>query len=133
LIVLIITDIIEMNIGTLLTLTLSLALAAASSNTAAAQAAQPVPVRPAAPAQMSGSATVPASPQQFTNKAPTPARQTVPGNPANQAANEPVQTRIVRIYRGDGYFDLARADKLRRALTAHQSVDPKVVAAAGRP
>ena len=95
---------------------------------------------------------------------PVPARQQVPstvsGNPANQAASQPAQTKIVRIYRGDGYFDNALAEKLRSVLTrksepatshgssapidslrailgggdgSQKKVDLKTVAEAGRP
>jgi hypothetical protein len=43
----------------------------------------------------------------------------VPGNPPNQAAAEPAgPTKIIRVvYRGEGYFDNALAEKLRSALT----------------
>src|SRR5262245_43464959 len=52
---------------------------------------------------------------------PVPARQplptTVAGNPANQTASDPGPTKIIRIYRGEGYFDNALAEKLRPVLT----------------
>src|SRR5262245_2052268 len=52
---------------------------------------------------------------------PAPARQplpsTVAGNPANQAVAEPAPTKIIQIYRGQGYFDNALAEKLRLVLT----------------
>ena len=52
---------------------------------------------------------------------PVPARQpllsTVAGNPPKQAASEPVPTKIIQIYRGEGYFDNALAEKLRPVLT----------------
>jgi hypothetical protein len=52
---------------------------------------------------------------------PVPARQplpsTVPANPPNQAAAEPAPTKIIRIYRGQGYFDNALAERLRPVLT----------------
>jgi hypothetical protein len=35
--------------------------------------------------------------------------------PQNQAANEP--TKIIQVYRGEGYFDNALAEKLRPVLT----------------
>ena len=56
-----------------------------------------------------------------------PARQplpsTVTGNPSKQAASEPAPTKIIRIYRGEGYFDNALAEKLRPVLTGSNAAD----------
>ena len=46
-----------------------------------------------------------------------PLSTTVAGNPPNQAAADPAPTKIIRIYRGEGYFDNALAKKLRPVLT----------------
>jgi hypothetical protein len=40
---------------------------------------------------------------------------------SNQTAKEPEQTKIAQIYRGDGYFDAALAEKLRPMLTKNSS------------
>src|SRR5438552_5945961 len=52
---------------------------------------------------------------------PVPARQplptTVAAKAANQTAAEPAPTKIIRVYRGEGYFDNALAEKLRPVLT----------------
>ena len=57
-----------------------------------------------------------------------PARQSlpssVPANPAKQAAAEPAPTKIIRIYRGEGYFDNALAEKLRPVLTGKPEPGP---------
>jgi hypothetical protein len=59
---------------------------------------------------------------------PVPARQpllsTVAGNPPKQAASEPVPTKIIQIYRGEGYFDNALAEKLRSVLTGKSQPAP---------
>jgi hypothetical protein len=57
-----------------------------------------------------------------------PARQplpsTVAGNPPKQAASEPAPTKIIHIYRGEGYFDNALAEKLRPVLTRKSELAP---------
>jgi hypothetical protein len=59
---------------------------------------------------------------------PIPARQplpsTVAANPANQTATELLPTKIIRIYRGAGYFDNALAEKLRPVLTGKSELTP---------
>jgi hypothetical protein len=93
----------------------------------AAQAAGPVIPQAPAHAQMPVPKTVPASPPQVANKPATPSRSVQPaitGNPSNQTAKEPVQTKIVRIYRGDGYFDVALAEKLGPVLSKNSELAP---------
>src|ERR1700751_2142504 len=63
------------------------------------------PVLGAAGGSEAGPKTAPPAPAR------QPARSTIPGNPRNQAATEPAQTKIVHIYRGEGYFDNALAEK----------------------
>jgi hypothetical protein len=51
-----------------------------------------------------------------------PARQIVPGTKAT--AKEPEQMKIVRVYRGEGYFDLALAEKLQPLLAKAYGTTP---------
>jgi hypothetical protein len=51
-----------------------------------------------------------------------PARQTVPGTKGT--AKEPEQMKIVRVYHGEGYFDLALAEKLQPLLAKAYGVTP---------
>jgi hypothetical protein len=51
-----------------------------------------------------------------------PARQIVPGTKG--AAKEPEQMKIVRVYHGVGYFDLALAEKLQPVLAKAYGVTP---------
>jgi hypothetical protein len=53
-----------------------------------------------------------------------PLPSSVPANPANQAASEPAPTKIIRVYRGEGYFDNALAEKLRPVLTGKSQPAP---------
>ena len=53
-----------------------------------------------------------------------PLPSTVAGNPQKPAASEPVPTKIIRIYRGEGYFDNALAEKLRPVLTEKFQLAP---------
>ena len=59
---------------------------------------------------------------------PVPARQplpsTVPTKQANQTAAEAAPTKIIHIYRGEGYFDNALAEKLRPVLTGKPEPGP---------
>ena len=86
---------------TLFMLALFLVVDAAGVSQAGPQPAPPIPNRRAAP--------------------PVPARQPLPStvqrNPTNQAAAEPAPAKIIHIYRGEGYFDNALAEKLRSVLT----------------
>jgi hypothetical protein len=43
----------------------------------------------------------------------------VPGS--NQTAKQPEETKVAQIYRGDGYFDIALAEKLRPVFTKNSS------------
>jgi hypothetical protein len=51
-----------------------------------------------------------------------PARQIVPGTKGT--AKEPEQMKIVRVYHGEGYFDLALAEKLQPLLAKAYGVTP---------
>jgi hypothetical protein len=51
-----------------------------------------------------------------------PARQSVPGTKGT--AKEPEQMKIVRVYHGEGYFDLALAEKLQPLLAKAYGVTP---------
>jgi hypothetical protein len=51
-----------------------------------------------------------------------PARQTVPGTKG--IAKEPEQMKIVRVYHGEGYFDLALAEKLQPLLAKAYGTTP---------
>jgi hypothetical protein len=51
-----------------------------------------------------------------------PARQTVPGTKGT--AKEPEQMKIVRVYHGEGYFDLALAEKLQPLLAKAYGTTP---------
>jgi hypothetical protein len=95
----------------ILILTLCLAAGSLGLQRAAAQVAPaPAPVSPAPAAPLPSSyvahnaAVKPSRPPQ------TPISQT------NAAAQQPDQTKIVRIYGGAGYFDNALAEKLRPML-----------------
>jgi hypothetical protein len=51
-----------------------------------------------------------------------PARQSVPGTKGT--AKEPEQMKIVRVYHGEGYFDLALAEKLQPLLAKAYGTTP---------
>src|SRR6516162_6397902 len=72
----------------------------------------------AAGASQAGPQTTPSVPVQ------QPPPSTVPANPPNQTAAESAPTKIIRIYRGDGYFDNALAEKLRPVLTGKSQLAP---------
>jgi hypothetical protein len=91
----------KVNPRALFMLSLFLVLGAAGVSQAGPQTTPPVPSRQAAPAAPARQA------------APT----TVAGNPSKQAVSEPAPTKIIHIYRGEGYFDNALAEKLRPVLT----------------
>src|SRR5215471_5630239 len=59
---------------------------------------------------------------------PVPARQslppTAPPNLPNQTATELAPAKIIHIYRGEGYFDNALAEKLRPVLTGKPEPGP---------
>ena len=97
-----------MNPRALFVLGLFLVVGAAGVSQAGPQTTPPVPARQVA--------------------APVPARQplptTVPGNSPNQAAADAAPTKIIRIYRGEGYFDNALAEKLRPVLTGKSQPAP---------
>jgi hypothetical protein len=90
---------IKVNLRTLLMLALFLVLGAAGVSQAGPQPAPAVPAR-------------------------QPLPSTVPANPPNQKAVEPAPTKIIRVYRGEGYFDNALAEKLRPVLTGKSEPVP---------
>jgi hypothetical protein len=89
-----------------------------------------VPAQPPVLAQPPG--FIPASPSANPNqrsqagaKTPAvnpPARQTVPGTKGT--AKEPEQMKVVRVYHGEGYFDLALAEKLQPLLAKAYGTTP---------
>ena|SRR5258708_2889832 len=116
------------------------AFGALCAQRASAQAARPDATQTSVPAQarMPAQAPVPALPPGLmpsTSSAATPTSQSHTGakTPAasqqgrpirsgpNQIAKEPDQTRVVQIYRGEGYFDIALAEKLRPVFTKNSS------------
>jgi hypothetical protein len=101
-------------------LMLALFLGAAGASQAGPQPAPPVAGRQA-PSPVAGRQA----------PSPVPARQPLPttvaanpANPANQAATEPAPTKLIRVYRGEGYFDNALAEKLRPVLTGKPEPAP---------
>jgi hypothetical protein len=116
------------------------ALGAQRASAQAAQAARPDATQTSVPAQarMPAQAPVPALAPGLipsTSSAATPSSQShtgakTPGvnqqgrptrSGPNQIAKEPDQTRVVQIYRGQGYFDIALAEKLRPVFTKNSS------------
>ena len=90
-----------------------------------------VPAQPPALAQPPGyisraspSATPNPRPQAGAKTAAVnpPARQTVPGTKGT--AKEPEQMKIVRVYHGEGYFDVALAEKLQPLLAKAYGTTP---------
>ncbi len=57
------------------------------------------------------------SPPHVTAITPAPARPVRPTlSGSNQTTKEPEQTKVARIYRGEGYFEPSLADRLRPVL-----------------
>src|SRR6516162_2223952 len=100
-------------------LALFLMVDAAGVSQAGPQPAPPIPNRRAAPPIPNRRAAPPIPNRRAAP--PVPARQPLPStvqrNPTNQAAAEPAPAKIIHIYRGEGYFDNALAEKLRSVLT----------------
>jgi hypothetical protein len=90
-----------------------------------------VPAQPPALAQPPGfipRSSLPANPNvrsqagAKTAAVNPPARQIVPGTKGT--AKEPEQMKIVRVYHGEGYFDLALAEKLQPLLAKAYGIAP---------
>jgi hypothetical protein len=90
--------------------------------------AQTAPSLPAqAPATARSTSTVAPSTSPQHPAANTPAlAQPVRPNPSgsNQTTQEPQQTKVARIYRGDGFFDAGLAKKLQPVLAQAFGVEP---------
>ncbi len=94
---------------------------------AAAQAAPREPASPRLPSTVVQQPSPEASP--ITAAKPSAVRTVRPAVPSQvQAAKEPEQMKIVRVFRGDGHFDAAMAEKLRPVLEQTFSVRPANVA-----
>jgi hypothetical protein len=90
-----------------------------------AQTAPSVPAQ--APATARSTSTVAPSTSPLHATANTPAlAQPVRPNPSasNQTTQEPEQTKVARIYRGDGFFDAGLAKKLQPVLAQAFGVEP---------
>jgi hypothetical protein len=77
-------------------------------------AAQYAPQQPISPHLGSSVTTPHPSPAAAAKPNPTPKRTAVASS--NKVAKEPEQMKIVALYRGEGYFDVALAEKLRPVL-----------------
>jgi hypothetical protein len=77
---------------------------------AAAQYAPQQPISPRLPSTV----TTQPSPVAVPKPTTTPARSIVAGS--NKAVKQPEQMKIIGLYRGEGYFDVALAEKLRPVL-----------------
>jgi hypothetical protein len=76
-------------------------------------AAQYAPQQPVSP-RLSSPVTTQPSPVAAPKPSPTPVRSSI--GSSNKAAKQPEQMKIVGLYRGEGYFDVALAEKLRPVL-----------------
>jgi hypothetical protein len=86
---------------------------------AAAQNAPQAPISPRLPS------TAVARTSPVTAPKPTPTQATRPTvRGSSQAAKEPEQMKVVRLYRGEGYFDAGLAEKLRPTLTKAFGITP---------
>jgi len=116
------------------------AFGALCARKASAQAARPdvtqrsvpaqarIPAQPPVAAQPPGfipstsSAAAPTSQSQTGAKTPGVSQQGRPiRSGSNQTAKQPEQVKVVGLYRGQGYFDIALAEKLRPTLTKNSS------------
>ena len=86
---------------------------------AAAQNAPQAPISPRLPSTVVARSSPVAAPKP---SAPQATRPTVRGS--SQAAKEPEQMKVVRLYRGEGYFDAGLAEKLRPALAKAFGITP---------
>ena len=93
----------------LLLLALCAAVGLIGVHQGAAQQAGPSPAPPATAGPAPASLVA-------HNTAVTPSRPASPPLPVNASAQQPNRTKVVRIYGGAGYFDIALAEKLRPRL-----------------
>ena len=109
---------------------LSLAFGWVGVGLTTAQTAPSVAAQAPAVARFTSAAT---SPPHVAANPPAPAQPVSPKpSGSNQATQEPQQTKVARIYRGEGYFDASLADRLRPVLAKTFAV-PQVVADASPP
>jgi len=92
----------------------------------AAQTAQPVSAQaPVAARVASTVVTSTSQPHAGATNTPAPARQVGQNaSGSNQTAKEPEQTKVARIYRGDGFFDAGLAKKLQPVLAQAFGIEP---------
>jgi hypothetical protein len=91
----------------------------------AAQTAQPVSAQAPVAARLPSTVVTSTSQPHAGANTPAPApqvRQNASGS--NQTAKEPEQTKVARIYRGDGFFDAGLAKKLQPVLAQAFGVEP---------
>jgi len=86
---------------------------------AAAQNAPQAPISPRLPSTVVARSSPVAAPKPSATQATRPTVRV-----SNQAAKEPEQMKVVRLYRGEGYFDAGLAEKLRPTLTKAFGITP---------
>jgi hypothetical protein len=86
---------------------------------AAAQYAPQAPISPRLPSAVIARPSPVVAPKPSATQG---ARSTVAGS--NRAAKEPEQMKVVRLYRGEGYFDAGLAEKLRPTLAKAFGITP---------
>jgi hypothetical protein len=79
---------------------------------AAAQNAPQAPISPRLPSTVVARSSPVAAPKPSATQATRPTVAV-----SSRAAKEPEQMKVVRLYRGEGYFDAGLAEKLRPTLT----------------
>jgi hypothetical protein len=99
----------------------------------AAQTAQPVSAQAPVAARLPSTVVTSTSQPHGGANMPAPARSVRPNaSESNQTAKEPEQTKVVRTYNGEGYFDASLADRLRPVL-AKAFGTPQVVGEVSAP
>jgi len=86
---------------------------------AAAQNAPQAPISPRLPSTVTAQSSPAAVPKPRATQTPRPTVAV-----SSRAAKEPEQMKVVRLYRGEGYFDAALAEKLRPTLTKAFGITP---------
>ena len=91
----------------------------------AAQTAQPVSAQAPVAARLPSTVVTSTSQPHAGANTPAPARQVGQNaSGSNQTAKEPEQTKVARIYPGDGFFDAGLAKKLQPVLAQAFGVEP---------
>ena len=108
-----------------LTFVLSVTFGCIGVRLTAAQTAQPVSAQAPVAAPIPSTVVTSTSPPHGGANMPTRARSVRPNaSESNQTAREPEQTKVARIYRGDGFFDAGLAKKLQPVLAQAFGVEP---------